>query len=185
MGNKRKLIYIAVAAFFALLIVLVILPDGKGTEATETTEYIRIHIRANSNAEVDQRVKYGVKEELIKYLTPRVLECKTRDDARAVIGRELTGITAAAAAKLKTEGFAYGARAELCNEYFPARSYDGAVLDSGYYDALIVYLGGGTGDNWWCVVYPPLCFVGSDYVNGEGVRYKSKLIELIKSLTES
>ena len=177
----RKFIYIAIAAFFVLLIVLAVVPaKSKKTEITETTEFIRIHIRANSNSDKDQGVKYNIKEELIKYLTPRVVECKTRDDARAVISRDLKGISAAASSRLKFEGFSYGARAELINEYFPARSYDGTVLDSGYYDALVVYLGEGAGDNWWCLLYPPLCFVGSDYVNGEGVKYRSKLVEMIE-----
>jgi stage II sporulation protein R len=178
----RKYIYIGIAAFFAFLVLLAFLPGKSENAKTEAAEYIRIHIRANSNSGEDQGVKYSVKEELIKYLTPRVLECETRGDARAVISRELRGIADAAAAKLKASGFAYGARAELLNEYFPTRSYDGEVLDSGYYDALIVYLGEGAGDNWWCVVYPPLCFVGSDYINGEGVRYKSKLRELIERI---
>ena len=63
---------------------------------------------------------------------------------------------------------------EIKNELFPTRVYNGLTVDSGYYDALIIYLGEGVGDNWWCVIFPPLCFVGrGNYV------YRSKIKSVI------
>ena len=67
------------------------------------------------------------------------------------------------------------------SEYFPTRCYDDVVLESGEYDSLIVELGSGTGDNWWCVAYPPLCFVNATDDGTENVVYRSKLLEIIKS----
>ena len=77
---------------------------------------------------------------------------------------------------LKAEGYDYGARASLRQEEFPTRVYEGVTLQAGVYDALILELGTGSGDNWWCVVYPPLCFTSG---NGN-VIYKSKIAEIIK-----
>jgi stage II sporulation protein R len=179
----RKIIYGVIAVFFAVLVVLALLP-AEAQDAEARYGYIRIHVRANGNSQAEQDVKYAVKEAITAYLTPKVAECKTREDAYAVIKSNLNGISATADGALRARGFTYGARAELLNEYFPARAYDGVTLDSGYYDALIVYLGSGAGDNWWCVIYPPLCFVNSDYIDNEGIRYKSKLLELIKKATK-
>ena len=80
---------------------------------------------------------------------------------------------------LAQNGFAYTSDAQLKKEIFPTRSYDGIVFEQGEYDALVVNLGSGKGDNWWCVVYPPLCFVGGELTGG-GVVYKSKLEEIVK-----
>jgi stage II sporulation protein R len=69
----------------------------------------------------------------------------------------------------------------VLNEKFPTRSYDGFVLEGGFYDALIIKLGAGEGDNWWCVVYPPLCFLEAEYTDGQGIKYKSKIFEIIEN----
>ena len=66
-------------------------------------------------------------------------------------------------------------------EQFPDRSYNGVTLAAGVYDALIVELGSGSGNNWWCVVYPPLCFVGGESNGTNQIVYKSKLLEIIRN----
>ena len=82
---------------------------------------------------------------------------------------------------LRQNGFSYSSHAKLCNEYFPTRSYQDLTLDEGFYDALILELGEAKGDNWWCVVYPPLCFVSAN-PTGEGVVYKSKILHIINKI---
>ena len=79
---------------------------------------------------------------------------------------------------LARNGFDYAARAEVRTEEFPTRVYGDYTLPAGTYTALIVELGSGKGDNWWCVVYPPLCFAGSSQGN---VVYKSKIAEIIEN----
>lgn len=141
-------------------------------------DILRIHIRANSNSEVDQSIKLNVRDKIIDYITPLISGCKDCDDVKVVLGSSLDKIESIADDVLCEGGFEYVAKASIRNEYFPTRSYEGNVFPADYYDALIVELGTGTGDNWWCVAYPPLCFVGED-VDGNNFRYKSKLIELI------
>ena len=89
----------------------------------------------------------------------------------------LPEIEAEASAALKEEGFPYLARAEIKRDRFPTRVYEGVSLPAGEYDALILSLGEGKGQNWWCVVYPPLCFTGAA---SENVRYKSLIFEQIE-----
>ena len=77
---------------------------------------------------------------------------------------------------LKNAGFNYHSKVAVRNELFPTRVYGDFTLEEGFYDALIVELGEAKGDNWWCVVYPPLCFTGT-----ENIKYKSKILEIINS----
>jgi stage II sporulation protein R len=114
----------------------------------------------------------------VEYLTPIVAECQTKKEAMQKMQSALKQIEAEANKVLLKNGFSYGATAVLDTESFPTRVYGEYVLPAGEYSALILYLGRGKGDNWWCVVYPPLCFVGD---KGAGVIYKSKIREIIKN----
>ena len=77
---------------------------------------------------------------------------------------------------LKANGFDYTSRAQVRAEQFPTRVYGNLTLEAGLYDALIIELGTGTGDNWWCVIYPPLCFTSGT----QNVEYRSAIYEIIK-----
>ena len=142
----------------------------------ETDEFLRIHIRADSNETQAQTVKYYVRDAIVNFLTPLVAEAKTKAEATKAIQARLSDLEQVASCVLEQRGFFYGASAELTVEYFPTRVYDEYTLPSGEYAALIVRLGLGAGDNWWCVVYPPLCFAAP---TGENVVYKSKIKEII------
>ena len=146
------------------------------TDPADASAYLRVHIRANSNSAQDQEVKYKVRDAVVKYLTPIVAECRTKEEAIKSIRSHLDGAAQVADQTLKSYGYTYGARASLRQEEFPTRVYKDATLSAGVYDALILELGTGEGDNWWCVVYPPLCFGGGTCK----VEYKSKIAEIIK-----
>ena len=160
--------------FVVLLIVLSIFAVYAAVPETHV-EYLRIHIRSDSNEEAAQQVKYFVKEKVVDYLTPYLSACETKAAATETLNERMGEVVKVCDAALKEKGFYYGAKAQLKTEAFPTRTYGNLTLESGYYDALIIELGSGKGDNWWCVVYPPLCFTESrvSYV------YKSKIYEII------
>ena len=174
---KSFCITLLTLAIILLTILGVFLPQGS---ASINEEYLRIHIRANSNEEVDQSVKYLVKEKLVCYFTPILSECKTKEKAEIEIKNRLNEVERIANEVLALNGYDYKSSARLNYELFPTRTYEDLTLNGGYYDALIVELGEGKGDNWWCVVYPPLCFVGGE-PTGDCLVYKSKLHEIIKN----
>lgn len=159
-----------------LIIVGTLLLCGINKQVNAT--YLRIHIRANSNFEIDQNVKYEIKDEIVEYLTPFLINGKTFERAKVIINEQLENIENVANNVLLSKGFAYTAKAKLNEEFFPTRSYSSLTLESGFYDALIVSLGSGEGDNWWCVVYPPLCFTTSENVS---TVYKSLIWEIIEN----
>lgn len=139
-------------------------------------DFLRIHIRADSNENAAQAVKYRVRDNVVAYLAPVLATSVSRADAIEKLRAHLGEISAVASKVLAEAGFSYGATAAVENETFPTRVYDGYTLPSGEYVALILRLGRGEGDNWWCVAYPPLCFVNANV----DVQYKSKLMEIIR-----
>ncbi len=169
----KKVIFLIMAVVFSSVIF-----QGCSGQLN-STEYLRIHIRANSNSLEDQQIKYRIKEEVLNYLTPLIAECSDKKEMQAVIRRNIPQINAIANNVLATNGLIYATQSCVTNEYFPTRTYGDTTLSEGFYDALIVNLGAAEGDNWWCVVYPPLCFVNATEINGENFRYKSKIVELI------
>ncbi len=165
-----------------LLIIIISLTVAVGVKSDDNTsvEYLRIHIRANSNSEVDQSVKYEIKDKLVSYLTPYIADCNTKQDAEKLLNDKKREIKSLLDSYLKERGFNYLSKVVVRNEKFPTRVYGEFTLEEGFYDAVIVELGEAKGDNWWCVVYPPLCFTGK----GCGVKYKSKILEIIEEFKE-
>lgn len=149
-------------------------------EVSDTSNYLRIHIRANDNTPAGQAVKYAVKEEVTACLTPLLAGASTKQLAMQAVESSISAIKEICDGVLKEHGFDYAARVELRKENFPMRSYNEFTFESGCYDALIIELGEGKGDNWWCMVYPPLCFVGGENDGSGRISYKSKILEIIE-----
>lgn len=162
-----------------LIMMLVIMPIMIFCGCDKNNNVLRIHIRANSNMEWDQDVKLKVRDDVVNYITPMISDCEDCEGVKMVLNKNLNNIESVANDVLIRNGFDYGVEAKINNEYFPSRDYDGRCFPADYYDALVINLGSGKGDNWWCVAYPPLCFVGEG--SGNDVQYKSKLLEMINN----
>ena len=168
-----------------LLVVAVCLTIGVCYNANQNisadADYLRIHIRANSNDTIDQNIKYKIKDAIVEFLTPQIAACTTKQDVVKVVEKNKENIKEIADSILLNNGFEYQSNIKINNEYFPTRSYQNYTLESGFYDAVVVELGSATGNNWWCVLYPPLCFVNYTANSGQEVVYKSRILEIIKS----
>ena len=145
-------------------------------------DYLRIHIRANSNTVIDQDIKYEIKSELVNSLYSIVALSSSKQDLMQNIAKNTQILTQVANNCLHKANFAYTAKVSLKKEQFPTRVYNNNLtLESGIYDALIVELGEAKGDNWWCVIYPPLCFMNVNYNGTQNVTYKSRIQEMIEN----
>lgn len=172
---KIKSIYKKIVCMLVIIAIIFCVPSifcGCVDNNIFDGELLRLHVRANSNSDADQKVKLKVRDAINEYITLNV-DKTTFEDAYEDVAKRLPDIRQVAERTLTANGFSYGASVKLANEYFPTRKYGNTVVESGYYDALIVELGSGTGDNWWCVVYPPLCY--GEYDEFE---YKSFFAEL-------
>ena len=146
----------------------------------DSNDYLRIHIRANSNLDVDQSIKYEIKDCVVQYLTPYLVGAHSKSEALDIVAMLTDEIEKLCDDVLLNNGFDYQSSARIAREVFPTRAYEDWVLDAGLYDALIINLGTGQGNNWWCVVYPPLCFVNKIDNSSQNIQYRSKLKEIIE-----
>lgn len=166
---------------FGLILVVCIGTLFLPTKENYNYDYLRLHIRANSNISVDQNIKYEIKNEMVEFLTPYFCNISSKNEAVEMIKSMTPAIELKCNKLLKKNGFSYTANVKINNEYFPTRSYENTTLESGYYDAVIVELGDAVGDNWWCVMYPPLCFVNKNENNIQ-IKYKSKIVEIFQKI---
>ncbi len=143
----------------------------------------RLHIRANSNSKEDQATKLAVRDALLPYTAELFADCKGLSDAVKVAKCESSAIVSHINSTLFDLGADYGARISIGKEEFPERNYGGEVYPAGEYTALIVELGEGEGENWWCVLFPSLCLSA---VRGEEESIEVGLTpEQYRAITES
>ena len=165
--------------FSSVLIVLALIVVTP--QRSDDYDYLRLHIRANSNDEIDQEIKYEIKNVLVEYLSPHLANSESKDDAIDKIESLRYNIKLKCDEILENNGFSYTSNIKISNEYFPTRTYSNTTLESGYYDAVIIELGQAKGDNWWCVMYPPLCFLNKNE-NDMQINFKSKIVEWIQNI---
>lgn len=124
----------------------------------------RLHVIANSNSKEDQNLKYLVRDELISYMNTLCSNISSKEQAIAIANEHLDDFQKIANDVISQNGFNYSAKVQIGNFAFPTKTYGDISLPAGYYDALKVELGKAEGKNWWCVMFPSLCFV--DINNG-------------------
>ncbi|TLS50643.1 stage II sporulation protein R [Paenibacillus antri] len=135
------------------------------SDSTIPAESIRLRILADSDAPADQALKRRVRDAVIASMNEWATGPQTIEEARETIRERLPEIERLTADMAAEAGFAYSAKAELGLVPFPTKVYDGKLYPAGDYEALRITIGRGLGQNWWCVLFPPLCFV--DVASGE------------------
>ncbi len=124
---------------------------------------IRFHVRANSDAQEDQNLKLKVRDAIGAYMQPKLSGICDIEDSRRVIQEYLPQIRETAEDVVAQEGYTYDVEASLAVTDFPQKTYGDYTFPAGRYEALEVVIGAGGGHNWWCVMYPNLCFFNSAY----------------------
>ncbi|WP_020619463.1 stage II sporulation protein R [Paenibacillus daejeonensis] len=155
---------------FIALMVLIMSWEGQRMDAAIVQgaipeESIRLRILANSDSPQDQAIKRHVRDAVVAEMESWATGPQTIGEARMAIQANLPLLQAAVEDTLESRGFTYGFEVELANVPFPTKMYGSQVYPAGDYEALRVTLGAGDGQNWWCVLFPPLCFV--DGISGE------------------
>jgi len=160
LNNKRKGI-----KFGGLLVLAVIIMMGaisvyaENTSNEITSNVVRLHVLANSNSDADQALKLKVRDKVVEYLNIELTGSKSADESLTKISERLKKIETLSNETLANEGSKFKAVAVIGNFDFPVKSYGNITLPSGNYRALRIIIGEGVGANWWCVLFPPLCFV--------------------------
>jgi len=124
---------------------------------------LRLHVIANSDTEEDQTLKRQVRDDILVYMKDNVGKSSTLEESKGYLNEHLGDIEKIALNRIEKDGKNYGAKALIGNFDFPTKVYGDIALPSGNYQALRVVLGDGKGANWWCVLFPPLCFVDATH----------------------
>ena len=126
-------------------------------------EIIRFHVIANSDSEKDQELKLKVKDGLVKEMAPYLSNASSITDARDILYTNLNIVEELAQDIINQNGYDYPVKVNLGPKHFPLKVYGDYTFPSGVYEALSISIGQGKGKNWWCVMFPPLCFVDETY----------------------
>lgn len=124
-------------------------------------EIIRFHVLANSDTQEDQELKLKVKDRVVDYLSPILSGARDVEETREILKSRLGEISAEAEKLIREQGYAFLVQTELTRCYFPVKTYGDCTFPAGDYEALRVRIGNAEGKNWWCVLYPNLCFLDS------------------------
>lgn len=122
-------------------------------------ELLRFHVIANSDSNTDQQIKLQIRNQVLKTMEPKLHQATDFAAAKQIAAGNLRLIESIANQELKAAGFDYRAKARLGEYDFPTKSYGTFTLPAGKYQAVRIELGRAEGKNWWCVLFPPLCFV--------------------------
>ncbi|MBQ3202557.1 MAG: stage II sporulation protein R [Clostridia bacterium] len=128
-----------------------------GTCESVRENVVRLHILANSDSAEDQALKLKVRDAILEASADWQEIAATPEEALALAEKRLPELQAVAEQTVAAEGYDYPVKAEVCRMYFTTRQYDTVTLPAGQYDAVRVAIGEAEGQNWWCVMYPPLC----------------------------
>ena len=167
---------------------------------------IRFHVRAESDSKEDQWLKLQVKEAVLAYISPVLSKSQSVDESRQLLYNESENIRNVAAATLRSLGDESDVNVYFENCYFPMKTYGDMTFPPGEYEAFRVDIGEAQGKSWWCVLYPPLCFVDAVYgevpeeskeelkgvlteeeysmVSGENVKFRFKYLKIFNRFIE-
>jgi stage II sporulation protein R len=177
--------------FILIIITIFVTVTGKLSNSTSKAsdqipdEAIRLRIIANSNTSIDQDVKLEIKEQVINHIYPKIEGIDDKEEAEQVIYNEVESLNQVVNRVLKEHQIETNYYVDYGLTNFPTKVYGDKVYQAGKYEAVYIVLGEGKGDNWWCVLFPPLCLVDVNFNDNEvkeneKMEYSFYFIEKIK-----
>lgn len=188
--KKTKLTYILVSILILIILTAVTGKSYFSASAGEdegiknsdsySDKLLRFHVIANSDSPKDQEIKIEVMEEVLKSIKPQLEEINTIEETKELLRCRLVDIERIAEHKVREKGMEYDVKASLGSFVFPVKTYGLITLPAGQYQALRIEIGEAKGSNWWCILFPPLCFVDIT----QGIASGKTINDLKKTLTE-
>lgn len=205
---KSRSKYIIITILFFLYVCISAFSYVSAVSSNISDNVLRLHVIANSDTEKDQNLKLLVRDALLNYMNSLCIDCTSKEEVIEVVRLNLNKFKTIAQKAILDNGFNYTVNLQISNFHFPTKSYGDISLPAGCYDSLQVEIGEAKGQNWWCVMFPPLCFVNissgivpeeskfimksnlsdeefaiiSEYDNSSEVKFKFKLIELLQNV---
>ena len=200
--------FFVVLILFSLFVFLSALSYVNAVSEDIADSVFRLHVIANSDSVEDQNLKYKVRDRILEYMNTLSEDCSSKEEVIILAQKHQADFQKIAEEVIKENGYSYTVSVKIGNFAFPTKEYGDISLPAGDYDALRIEIGEAKGQNWWCVMFPPLCFVDvtsgvvpdeskemmQDNLNEEeynlisdtddaGIKFKFSLIEFFKNIT--
>jgi len=143
---------------------------------------IRVRVVANSNSLRDQSIKMKVKEKIENTISPLLLDVDNVDDAREIIGNSVSKLENDISDLFDEFDYNESFIVNFGDNYFPEKDYRGVHYDEGEYESLVVTIGSGDGDNWWCCLFPPLCLLEASESESTDVEYQFFVTTMLRQI---
>ena len=208
---KKKLLPIFFIVFLLIIYILLCINSYVNAVSNNISSSVfRLHVIANSDSVEDQSLKYKVRDKILEYTNTLIdVNSNSKEEVINIVNQNIAILKKVAQNTVYENGFNYNVNISIGNFYFPTKYYGDISLPAGYYDALRVEIGNAKGQNWWCVMFPPLCFVdvtsgivpddskenlqenlpGEEYdlisSDSEEIQFKFKLVEIFENLKET
>lgn len=208
---KKKLLPIFFIIFLLIIYILLCINSYVNAVSNNISSSVfRLHVIANSDSTEDQNLKYKVRDKILEYINTLIdVNSNSKEEVINIVNQNIAILKQVAQNTVYENGFNYNVNISIGNFYFPTKYYGDISLPAGYYDALRVEIGNAKGQNWWCVMFPPLCFVDvtSSIVpddskenlqenlpreeydlissDSEEIQFKFKLVEIFENLKET
>lgn len=177
-----------ICGFICLGIITMLFTNGysikgknESVQNSISNKLIRFHVIANSDSAQDQALKLKIRDKVLEYISPKLKNSKSIEESRTIIKSNDEAIRKIAQEVVRKNGYNYAVETELSKQTFPVKTYGNITLPQGEYEAYRILIGSGAGQNWWCVMFPPLCFI--DISKGE-VSYAETEKSMKKVLSE-
>ncbi len=161
-GMKRMVVFTGITALVFALSGCTALNSSGATDTIKDLSpesIIRFHVIANSDSDEDQLLKYEVRDEILKVVAPRLAESKSLEESRQLLEEMEEQLLDIANSVIESSGTDYDVNINHGKHIFPTKSYGRILLPGGEYEAVKIEIGAAEGENWWCVLFPPICFV--------------------------
>ena len=156
MSNLKRFFLIFLLLFFFML--FSIFSYAKTVSTNLENNIFRLHILANSDSTQDQSLKLKVRDNIINYLENLCINCNSKSEYISIINNNVDNLKNIATQTIIENGYNYSVNIEIGNFYFPTKEYGNISYPAGFYDGLRIKIGKSSGQNWWCSLFPPLCF---------------------------
>lgn len=202
----KKIFYLTSLIILITIFLFISITSYANTVSDDLSDnFFRLHILANSDSNEDQTLKLKVRDKIIEYMNSLSYSNLTKSEAIELTKSNLQNFKEIAQKTILEEGYNYSVNLEIGNFYFPTKEYGNISLPAGYYDAIKIEIGEAKGKNWWCSLFPPLCFVDisagvideetEEYLkenlsedefslitdSSEDIKFKFKIVELLNS----
>ncbi len=175
----KKIIFIVITVMVAIFVYINVNAD----EIVIPSSAIRVRVIANSNTIYDQSMKMKVKEYVESYLYPKLIDVDNIEEARKIIQNSQEEMSQGIDKLFQENDYDRNFVINFGDNYFPSKEYKGVRYEAGEYESLVISIGEGNGDNWWCVLFPPLCLLeASENEDTDGVEYRFFVQEMLDKI---